>query len=284
MKEGKPSATAYRVAVRRAAHQIFDHPRVLEDPIALPILGPDAEKRVREAESGSRGFASRYSRAFMAARSRFAEDELARAVKRGVSQYVILGAGLDTFSYRNPYAASALRVFEVDFPATQAWKRARLAAAGIAEPESLTFAPIDFETQSLADGLVPAGFDSGKAAFFSWLGVTMYLTHEAMRTTLSFIASLPASSGVVFDYGVPREALSWYGRFVFDWMSRRVARVGEPFRLFFEPGALAAELRQLGFSSIEDVSAKELNERYFANRSDKLEVKGRLGRLMNARV
>jgi len=269
--------------MRRAAHQLLDRPLVLEDPIALPILGPDAAERVKAGESRARRFASRASRAFMVARSRYAEDELARAIGRGATQYVILGAGLDTFAYRNPHPA-ALRVFEVDFPATQEWKRARLAAAGIAAPESLTFAPVDFETQSLADGLAAAGFDRGKISFFSWLGVTMYLTREAMRTTLSFIASLPAGSGVVFDYAVPRDKLNWFGRFVFDRMSARVAAAGEPFRLFFEPQALEAELKELGFGAVEDVGAPELNARYFANRSDGLEVKGRLGRLMNARM
>src|SRR5262249_7097362 len=143
---------------------------------------------------------STHLRAFIAARSRYAEDELALAVKRGVRQYVILGAGLDTFAYRNPYPESALSVFEVDHPATQAWKRARLKEAGIPLPIDLTFAPVDFEEQTLAGGLRDAGYDPSLSAFFSWLGVTPYLTIEGMMATLRFIASAPIGSGGVFDY------------------------------------------------------------------------------------
>ena len=284
MQEGKPSATARRVAMRRAAHQMFDHPLVLVDPIAIPILGAGAAEQIRAERGIWQTRASRYSRAFMAVRSRFAEDELARAIAGGANQYVILGAGLDTFAYRNPYAAGSLRVFEVDFPATQAWKRKRLREGGIAIPDSLTFAPVDFERQSLADGLAAAGFDRGRISFFSWLGVTMYLTPEAMDATLSFLASLPAGSGLVFDYAVPRESLDWVGRIFFDRIASRVAAAGEPFRLFFDPGTLAKKLTATGFRSLEDLGSAELNARYFAGRKDNLRVRGRLGRLMSATV
>src|SRR5208337_2845591 len=155
MQEGKFSRTAQRVAIRRAAHQLLDHPRVLDDPLALRIIGSEAEEVLRSDPKESHAF-SRAFRAFMAARSRYAEDELAHAVAHGVRQYVVLGAGLDTFAYRNPYPE--LRVFEVDHPATQAWKREQLEAAGIAVPASLTFVPIDFERQTLVDGLTRAGF------------------------------------------------------------------------------------------------------------------------------
>ena len=149
MREGKFSRTAQRVAIRRAAHQILDHPKVLDDPLALLIIGAAAAEALRSRPKEDQGF-SRAFRAFMVARSRFAEDELARAVRHGVAQYVVLGAGLDTFAYRNPHPA--LRVFEVDHPATQSWKREQLRAAGISAPSSLTFVPIDFEQQTLADG------------------------------------------------------------------------------------------------------------------------------------
>src|ERR1700688_3077516 len=185
MQEGKFSKTAQRVAIRRAAHQLLDEPRVLEDPLALRIIGSEAEEELRSNPKEHHAFARAF-RAFMAARSRYAEDELARAVAHGVRQYVVLGAGLDTFAYRNPHAG--LRVFEVDHPATQAWKREQLQAAGIAIPPSLTFVPIDFEQETLADGLEDCGFDASAAAFFSWLGVTPYLTREACMTTLSSIA------------------------------------------------------------------------------------------------
>jgi methyltransferase (TIGR00027 family) len=205
MLEGNFSRTAQRVAIRRAAHQLLDQPRVLDDPLALRIIGAEAAAALRTNPKEHHAFARAF-RAFMAARSRYAEDELARAVASGVRQYVVLGAGLDTFAYRNPH--DGLRVFEVDHPATQAWKRERLQAAGIAVPSSLTFVPIDFERQTLADGLERAGFDHRIAAFFSWLGVTPYLTREACMSTLSLIAKMPASSGVVFDFAIDPSLLS----------------------------------------------------------------------------
>jgi len=151
MIEARPSRTALRVAMRRAAHQIFDHPKVLDDPIAMPILGPRAAEKLRAENPGAFGKYGLSIRAFMVARSRYAEDALARSIARGATQYVILGAGLDTFAYRNPHAESALRVFEVDYPATQEWKRRNLQEARIRVPDSVTYAPVDFEHQTLAD-------------------------------------------------------------------------------------------------------------------------------------
>jgi methyltransferase (TIGR00027 family) len=284
MKEGKPSTTAHRVAIRRAAHQVLDDPRVLDDPIALPILGAEASARIAAERERPQPPGSQYIRAFMVVRSRLAEDELARAIERGASQYVILGAGLDTFAYRNPHQASRLRVFEVDHPATQAWKRARLVESGIAEPQSLTFAPVDFEKQSLSEGLAAARFERSHLTFFSWLGVTPYLTREAMLATVGFIAGMPPGSGVVFDYGVPRDSLGWMGRWAFDKLARRVSAAGEPFRLFFDPAALEAQLKAAGFSHCQDWDSEKLNQRYFAGRRDKLRVRGDLGRIMCARV
>ncbi len=270
--------------MRRAAHQLFDNPRVLDDPVALPILGEKAQQQVRLEGRKIYARASRFVRAFMVVRSCLAEDELGAAVARGASQYVVLGAGLDTFAYRNPYDVGRLRVFEVDHPATQKWKRERLAAGKIDIPPSVTFAPVDFEKQSLSDGLAAAGFERGKVTFFSWLGVTPYLTRAAMNSTLEFIAVMPAGSGVVFDYALPRASLNWFGRLAFDAMARRVARAGEPFQLFFEPTELANELQRFGFNKIEDWDRDKLNERYFKDRADKLRVGGRLGRMMSATI
>lgn len=270
--------------MRRAAHQLFDNPKVLDDPIALPILGEKVQEQVLLEGRKIFARASRYVRAFMVVRSRLAEDELDAAVARGASQYVILGAGLDSFAYRNPYEAGRLRVFEVDHPATQKWKRERLAAGQIQIPASVTFAPVDFERESLNDGLAAAGFDPRKITFFSWLGVTPYLTRAAMNGTLAFIAAMPAGSGVVFDYALPRASLNWLGRLAFDAMARRVAKAGEPFQLFFEPTELANELRRFGFSKVEDWDKDKLNGRYFKDRADKLRVGGRLGRIMTASI
>jgi methyltransferase (TIGR00027 family) len=281
MQEGKFSRTAQRVAIRRAAHQLLDQPRVLDDPLALRIIGVEAADALRSNPKEDHAF-SRAFRAFMAARSRYAEDELARAVAHGVGQYVVLGAGLDTFAYRNPHAG--LRVFEVDHPDTQAWKREQLQAAGIAIPPSLTFVPIDFEKQTLADGLGRAGFKAGVGAFFSWLGVTPYLTRDACMTTLSFIAEMPAGSGVVFDFAVDRALLNAGQRQALDALSERVARYGEPFQLFFDPEKLQDELKSLGFHRTEFLQGKEINARYFSDRKDGLLVRGGIGHLMGAWV
>ncbi len=281
MQEGKFSRTAQRVAIRRAAHQILDEPRVLDDPLALRIIGREAEDTLRTDPKEHHAF-SRAFRAFMAARSRYAEDELADAVADGVGQYVILGAGLDTFAYRNPYPG--LRVFEVDHPSTQAWKRERLQAAGIAIPVSLTFVPTDFERQTLADGLAECGFNVGAAAFFSWLGVTPYLTKEAFTATVRFIAKMPADSSVVFDFAVDPALLSAGQRQALDALSARVERYGEPLQLFFDPGKLQDELKTLGFHRTEFLQGKELNARYFKDRKDGLLVRGSIGHLMSAWV
>jgi methyltransferase (TIGR00027 family) len=168
LQEGRFSRTAHRVAIRRAAHQLFDQPRVLEDPLALAIVGTEAAEKLRSSQKEAESSIPRAFRAFMAARSRYAEDQLAKAVAQGVRQYVVLGAGLDTFAYRSPY--SNLRVFEVDHPATQAWKRERLQNAGIEVPQSLVFVPVDFERQQLAAELEQSGFETRLPAFFSWLG------------------------------------------------------------------------------------------------------------------
>jgi len=250
----------------------------------LPILGPEARARVEAERNQPDNSVSRSLRAFMVVRSRYAEDQLAEAIRRGASQYVILGAGLDTFAYRNPYRDSALRVFEVDHPVTQDWKLSRLAAAGIAIPRSLTFVPVDFERQSLADGLERANFRRDAVTFFSWLGVTPYLTSEAMNSTLAYVAAMPKGSGVVFDYAVPRSSLTFLGRLAFDRVASRVAAAGEPFRLCIHPDSLAAQLRSMGFESLEDLGTDEINERYFKGRADKLRVRGRLGRLASATV
>jgi methyltransferase (TIGR00027 family) len=281
MQEGTFSKTAHRVAIRRAAHQLLDDPKVLDDPLALRIIGSETAKELRSNPKEHHAF-SRAFRAFMAARSRYAEDELARAFAQGVAQYVILGAGLDTFAYRNQHAG--LRVFEVDHPATQAWKREQLHAAHISAPPSLTFVPIDFEQQTLEAGLAQSGFDVNATAFFSWLGVTPYLTREACMTTLNFIAKMPAGSGVVFDFAVDPALLNPGQRQALAALSKRVAAAGEPFQLFFDPAKLQDELRSLGFHRTELLQGKELNARYFKDRTDGLLVRGGIGHLMSAWV
>jgi methyltransferase (TIGR00027 family) len=284
MKENKPSETALRVALRRAAHQILDLPKVLDDPVAMRIIGPEragvlqADPKKHEAHP-----LSPYLRAFTAARSRCAEDELARGALHGVRQFVVLGAGLDTFAYRNPHPPGIIRVFEVDHPWTQEWKRSCLEVSGIAPPTDLTFAPVDFETQTLPEGLAKAGFNPGEQALFSWLGVTEYLAEDTVVATLAFIASLPKGSGVVFDYMLSPELLTEFQLKVFNGIAQRVAAAGEPWQSFFDPARLEGDLLAMGFREVEDLGPDDINARYFADRTDGLKV-GSLSHVMIARV
>jgi len=279
MESGKASKTALRVAIRRAAHQLVERPRVLDDPIAVRLIGSGY---ARDLERASHRVARDF-RAFMAARSRYTEDHLATSVAAGVAQYVVLGAGLETFAYRNPFPS--LRVFEVDLPATQEWKRTMLDEAAISVPESVTFVPLDFEDQTLAEGLAKAGFNAQAPAFFGWLGVVPYLTHEAFRATLGTIAELAAGSAVSFDYSLDPETLSPTGRTAFAALAKRVAAAGEPFQLFFTPQTMEAELRQAGFKRMEQWDYDQLNRRYFCERADKLKLSAvKLGMLATAWV
>ncbi len=269
------------MALRRAAHQMYDaEPRVLDDPFAVRVLGEAYAEELRKTPVRRDRPASVSLRAFLVARSRYAEDMLARAVAGGVRQYVLLGAGLDTFAYRNRFAG--LRVFEVDHPATQAWKRDLLAAGGLEAPEGMAYVPVDFECHSVEERLRAAGFDAGEPAFFAWLGVVPYLTVEAFRSTVGLIAKQGRGSGVVFDYGQPRAALPLLEQLERDSLASRVAQAGEPFRLFFTPEEMRRELH--GFSAVEDLGAQEINARYFAGRADGLRVLGTAGRVVCAWV
>jgi methyltransferase (TIGR00027 family) len=278
MEEAIPSRTALRVALRRAAHQLYDSPVVFHDPMAVAILGAAYAEELRRTPLREDRPFSIALRAFLVARSRYAEDNLRKAVERGVEQYVLLGAGLDTFAYRNSYAR--LRVFEVDHPATQQWKRELLQRNRIAIPESVTYTPVDFERQSLSAQLVDTGFDHRAPTFFAWLGVIPYLTLEAFRGTLSFISVQPPGSGVTLDYGQPRAVLPLLEQLAHDSLASRVEKAGEPFRLFFTPANIAAEFSR--FHSLEDLGAPEINARYFSGRTDQLAVRGTAGRLFSA--
>ena len=260
------SLTALGAAGHRAAHQVLEQGRIFFDPLALRILGSEAEEALIEAEREPR---KRGLRLFIAVRTRFAEDALAAAVARGVRQLVVLGAGLDTYAYRNS-GPHRLRVFEVDHPATQAWKREQLAKAAIEVPAALTFAPVDFERDTLADGLAAAGFDPAQQTFFTWLGVTPYLTESAVFATLGFIARLPAGAHVVFDYSNPPDSIIGAERRAFhEALATRVAAVGETFKSYFDTEALILRLNDLGFSDIEDLGPAEIAARYFPNHANR---------------
>lgn len=250
--QAQASLTAKGAAKHRAVHQLLEGGRIFSDPLAIAILGEDPEEIVREAEENP---AQRFMRLFIAARSRLAEDRLAAAVARGVRQLVVLGAGLDTFGLRNPHRARGLRVFEVDHPATQAWKRERIAAT-MAEAPTLTFVAVDFEKQSFIDELAKAGFDRQAPAFVIWLGVTPYLSREAIVSTLSAVAG--ASAEIVFDYGEPIEAFSGARRAYMEALQARVAAIGEPLLSRFRPADMAALLAETGFARFDDFGPHEM--------------------------
>ncbi|MFI2283960.1 class I SAM-dependent methyltransferase [Nocardia beijingensis] len=256
MHNDGPSRTALITAYARAYHQIADRPQIFTDPLAARLLGVTAEELAEKGAPTNVGdvVSARPRRLFFAARARFAEDAVAAAIAAGVRQVVILGAGLDTFAYRNP--RPDVRVFEVDHPATQAWKRERLTTAGIDRPETLTFVPVDFETQTLAAGLESAGFERTDPAVFAWLGVVFYLTPNAAHATLEYIAGQAQPVEVVFDYLQPAETDE--DRAHQQARADRLAGVGEPVHSYFTPDDIAAQLRALGFTDLEDHSATDL--------------------------
>ena len=281
MNQGQPSKTADWVAQQRAAHQLRDNsPLILKDPLAMRILSEAQRAELSLPGNVHREFYDQDMRVFMAARSRYAEDTLARAVAAGGRQYVLLGAGLDTFAYRNPFVG--VRVFEVDHPSTQAWKRERLSAASIPIPEHLSFAPVDFESHSLEEGLDGASFQWDQPAFFCWLGVTYYLTLEAFHSSLAFMAARPPGSGLALDYLIARERLSEMERRALEGTAQRVASLGEPFTLSFTPERMAAHLTGQGFTGLEDLATHDINARYFARRADGLALRHWIHHLVSA--
>ena len=272
MQPKRPSRAAFGAAVHRAIHQELEQGRIFSDPLALRILGAGAEAALRDArEDPSR----RSLRLFVALRSRIAEDALTASLLSGVQQVVVLGAGLDTFVYRAALGEN-VRLFEVDHPATQAWKRQRLAEAAIPIPRTLTYVAVDFERETLAEGLNAAGFKSSLPTFFTWLGVVPYLTEEAVFSTLGFIADLPGGAYVVFDYGnppVPGLQGEGYST-VHANLAERVASLGETFRSLFETDELHAKLTTLGFHDIEDLGPEWIRKRLVADSSGPLPERG----------
>ena len=244
----------------------------------MRILGPGyQEEALRAPDKRTRPY-SAAMRAFLVARSRYAEDQLVEAYRSGVRQYCLLGAGLDTFAYRNDLPG--LRVYEVDHPATQAWKQTMLSTSGILIPETMRFVPVDFERQVLKAELERGGFDFAQPCYFAWLGVVPYLTREAFRRTLAMIAGMPLQTGVTFDYGLPRASLPPLEQMAHDSLAARVAAAGEPFRLFFTPQEVRKELH--AFWMIEDLNTADISSRYFAGRTDGFGLLGSAAHLLTA--
>jgi len=279
MQQGQPSRTAERVALERAAHQLLDFPLVLEDPLAIRVIAAELRHEFeRHPARHDRSLVSKPTRALVVVRTRIAEDTLASS---GATQYVLLGAGLDTFAYRNPLPQ--VRVFEVDHPSTQALKRERLNAAGIALPASLMYVRCDFSKDRVPEVLNAAGFDRSQPSVFAWLGVVMYLERADIDETLRYVATMPAGSAVIFDYVQPPEESPWLERFVYRTVLKRLVQMEEPWKSFLRPAPLRQDLLSFGFSSVEDLSGGDLNRRFLSNRSDGLKAHS-IGRVVIAVV
>jgi methyltransferase (TIGR00027 family) len=261
-------STAVRVALWRAMHvQIDPPPHVLEDEIGLRLAAPDDSWRQRPDmdPAGTSRF-----RAAIVARARFIEDLVAEQAGRGVTQYVILGAGLDTFAQRKPEIASRLRVFEVDQPGPQAWKRMRLLELGFGIPEWLRLVPVDFEADgSWWDQLAAAGFDPGQPAVIVSTGVSMYLTKDANEASLRQIAGrLAPGSTVAITFLLPTELLDDADRPGLQMAENGARASGTPFISFYTPDEMLALAGAVGFKEAQHIAGSLLAERYFAGRSD----------------
>jgi methyltransferase (TIGR00027 family) len=264
-----PEGTAVRVALWRAMHvQVDPPPHVLDDEIGLRLAAPDEGWRSRP-DMDPRGTSQ--FRASIVARARFIEDLVAEAAGHGVDQYVLLGAGLDTFAQRRPDIASGLQVFEIDRPGPQAWKQRRLVELGFGIPAWLRFVPVDFEADDAWwDGLQAAGFDAGRPALVASTGVSMYLTREANATTLRQVASLAPGSTLAMSFLLPIELAPSDVRTGFAQAAKGARASGTPFISFFTPAEMLSMARDAGFRAAEHVSAALLTQRYFSGRSDGL--------------
>lgn len=283
-------------AVVRAAHMLLDDdPKILTDPFALDFSGVESAAALRTkmdalveeiARRTTPDFAQALSlqfRAFMTMRGRYTEDELGKALQRGVSQYVILGAGLDSFAHRRRDLARRLHVFEVDHPATQQWKQARLRTLTLESPPNLTLIPLDFEKKSLAESLHAGGYRADVPAFFSWLGVTMYLTEAAIFTTLQTVASAAPGSEILFDYPLPEAFVDEENKQFLVALKAFGAASGELWVSCFEPENLVAQVKALGFTEVWNVNPEKAFAPYVEGRTDGLRPL-RLSHLIQARV
>ena len=271
MEPGKHSYMAEGTAILRAAHQLLDDPpKILDDPLAVRLLGEDAEAIIEADLERQQSEYLRNARTFAVLRSRYVDDELSAAVEHGIGQYVILGAGLDTTPYRDRHPSRHMTVFEVDHPDTQRWKLEKLERAGIRVPANLRHVAIDFERQSLADGLAASGFDDTSATFFSWLGVTYYLTPDSVFDTLRYIAAMPKGSQIIFDFTLADSELDEEGLAGYAKIASHLEKHGEPWLARFAPATLAQDLRDLGFRDVTHFSQDMARERYLEDRTDGL--------------
>jgi len=271
INEERPPDMGHYAASQRAASQFLDNPKIFEDPLALRIIGAEAESKLRLNLAQFQNLPERDVRALMVVRNRYAEDELARSIQRGVRQYVILGAGLDTFAYRNCFPH--LRVFEVDHPATQAWKRSCLEKAAIPIPASVTFVSVDFERQVMIDALGQSGFESNELTFISWLGVVRYLNRNAFISVLtSIVSSMCVGSEVVFDFSLSPSPLQRLRQLARRTIENRTFKNNGFRPTYYDPASLKCDLKRIGFADVQIFGPTEMNVRYCNDRTDGLRV------------
>jgi methyltransferase (TIGR00027 family) len=271
MEPGKHSYMAEGSAYLRAVHMsIDDAPKILDDPLAVTLLGPGFNDKMNADRERLAMPALIKARSLIVMRSRFAEDELAAAIDRGITQYVILGAGLDTSPYRSGHPAHQIETFEVDHPDTQQWKFEKLNAAGVHLRNNLHHVAVDFETDSLAERLTAHGFDSNEATFFSWLGVSYYLNRKSVLDVFRFVARLPSPSQLVFDFVMSDSELGDTEREAMKRITELVEKYGEPWLCRFGPTELEHTLEETGFSKTLHFSHALATRRYFKERTDGL--------------
>lgn len=283
MRDGSPiapDATAVRVALWRALHVLADAPpHVLEDELGLALVAPGDGWRDRP----DMGPFTRPFRASIVARARFVEDLLQEEVARGATQYLLLGAGLDTFAQRRPDIGARLRVFEVDAPGTQAWKERRLVELGLGVPSFLRFVPVDFEQgEAWLARASAAGLEVGQRTVAASLGVSMYLSREAITTTLRALSSLAPGSSLVMSFLLPIELAEPALRPGIEAAARGARASGTPWVSFFTPEEMLSLAREAGFRAVRHVSADALTERYLSGRADGLRLPSRSEELLVA--
>jgi methyltransferase (TIGR00027 family) len=264
------SQTMVHAAIRRAAHQLLDRPRIFDDPIAVGLIPEASEQSIMNATDDHRAPISCLLRSIFACRSRFAEERLSQATARGVCQYVIVGAGLDTFPWRQPAHAKSLRIFWVDHPVSLAWARERIRERGLATPLNLTFVTADLEKHELAQRLAEHGFSEQVCTFCSVLGVTYYLSWEAIEALFRFAASLPSQSEIVFSFTPPDELLAGHDLTVALYGSGFAASVGEPWKTRITVSEISNLLENLGYGEVFHLTPLLAQKRYFAGRTDSL--------------
>jgi len=268
-KTPAPDSTAVRVALWRALHmQIDPPPHIFADTAGLQLVGPDERWRLRPDMDP---LFTKPFRASIVARARFIEDLVLERMQQGVSQYVILGAGLDTFAQRRPPSGSKLNLFEIDRPGPQAWKRQRLIELGFGVPDWLRFVPVDFEAgDAWWQQLSSAGFDAGQPAVVASMGVSMYLTKDAVASTLRRVAALAPGTTLAMTFLLPIELADPAVRPALQRALQGARTSGTPFISFFTPTALVALAREAGFREVRHVGAEDLAQRYFTGRTDGL--------------